>query len=93
MKMAWAQVKEYVWRINQKFTLEEVESLIHEGFSCVNPELWTRLISHVEKKVENHYLERDGLFYTKRHEFIIHLGDSSVDSSSTSDDSSSEANL
>ena len=89
--MAWAQVKEYVRRNTQKFTLTEVERLIHEGFSCVTPELWTKLISHVEKKVEDHYWEQDSLFYTKRHELIIHLGDSSDDSSSSSDDSSSEA--
>ena len=89
--MAWAQVKEYVRRNNQKFTLAEVEKLIHEGFSHVTPEIWTKLISHVEKKVEDHYWERDGLWYAKRHEFIIHLGDSSDNSSSSSDDSSSKS--
>ena len=88
--MAWAQVKEYVRRNNQKFTLGEVERLIHEGFSCVTPERWKKLVTHVEQKIEDHYWERYGLFYTRRHEFIIHLGDSSDNSVSSSDDSSSE---
>ena len=90
IEMPWSRVKEYVRRDNQKLTLAVVENQ-HEGFSCITPELWKSLVSHVEKKIEHHCWERDGLFHTKRREFIIHLGDSSDDSSSSSDDSSSEA--
>ena len=71
IEMAWAQIKEYVRWNNQKFTLAQVERLIQEGFSCVTPELWTMLISHVERKVKDHYWEWDGLFYTKRHNSLF----------------------
>lgn len=88
--MAWAQVKEHVREHNQKFTLTEVERLIYEGFNRVTPEVWKKLVVHVEEKIEDHYWERDGLSCTTRHEFIIHLGASSDDSSPSSGNSSSE---
>ena len=68
-----------------------MDRLIYEGFSCVNPEVWKKLVSRVEEEIEDHYWERDGLFHTKRHEIITHLGNSPDDSSASSDDSSSEA--
>ena len=90
IEMAWAWVKQYIRGHHQNFTLAEVERLIHEEFEWVTPELWKQLLSHVEKRTEGNYWKEDGLFHTRRHKFIIHLGDSSNDSSSTSDDSSFE---
>lgn len=89
IEMAWAQVKGYVRDHNQKFTLTEAERLVNEGFSCVTPEKWKKLIDHVQQKVENHYWEHDGLYETMVDPFIIHTGDSSDDSDAASAENSS----
>ena len=91
IEMAWAQVKGYVRDHNRQFTLTEVERLVNEGFSCVTPERWKKLVNHVEEKVEDHYWEHDGLYETMIDRFIIHTEDSSDDSSSTWDGFSSES--
>ena len=44
----------------ERFTLTEVQRLVHEDFIKVTPERWQSLIKHVEEKVENHYWEADG---------------------------------
>ena len=90
IEMAWAQVKGYVRDNNHKFTLTEVERLVNEGFSCVTPERWKKLVNHVQQKIEDHYWEHDGLYETMVDRFIIAMGDSSEDSLSSSEDSSSE---
>ena len=85
IEMAWAQ--EYVRDHNQMFTLTEVERLVNEGFSSVTPERWKKLVNHVQQKIEDHYWEHEGLFETMIDRFTIHLGDTSDDSSSSSEDS------
>ena len=75
---------------NRKFTLTEVERLVYEGISSVTPVRWQKIIDHVKKKVEDHYWEHDGLYETMVEGFVIHVGDSSEDSTSSSECSSSE---
>ena len=54
-----------------------------EGFGCVTPERWKKLVDHVQQKVEDHYWEHDGLYETMIDPFIIHMEDSSDGSSSS----------
>ena len=90
IEMAWARVKGYVKEHNRKFTLTEVARLVNEGFNCVTPERWKKLVHHVQQKVEDHYWEHDGLYETMIDRFIIHFEDSSDSSSYISESSSSE---
>ena len=70
--------------------LTELERLVYEGFSHVIPEVWKKLVSHVEQKIEDDYWECDGFYHTTRNEFITHVGKSSDNSSSSLGDSSLE---
>ena len=88
--MAWAQVKGYVRDHNCRFTLTEVERLVNEGFGCVTPERWNKLVDHVQQKVKDHYWGHDGLYETMIDPFIINMEDSSDGSSSSWEDTSSE---
>ena len=73
IEMAWAQqVKGYVRDHNCRFTLTEVERIVNEGFGCVIPERWKKLVDHVQRKVEDHYWEHDGLYETMIDPFIIY---------------------
>ena len=90
IELAWSQLKEYVRDNNRKFTLKEVERLVHEGFHCVTPLKWKRMVHHVQQ-IEDHYWEHDGLYETMVDRFIINVGDSSDDSASSSGDSCSES--
>ena len=94
IEMAWSQVKGYVKEHNKKyltkvifllkcferFTLTEVQRLVHEGFSIVTPERWQSLIKRVEEKVENHYWEHDGHNEELLERFIINTSSDSSDS-------------
>ena len=64
----------------ERFTLTEVQRLVHEGFVKVTPERWQSLIKHVEEKVENHYWEADGLNEELLERFIINTSSDSSDS-------------
>ena len=45
---------------SHNFTLR----VVNEGFSCVTPERWKKLVNHVQQKIEDHYWEHDGLCET-----------------------------
>ena len=77
-------------RRNQKFTLKEVERLVHEGISLVTPMKWKKIIQHTRNKVEDHYWDKDGLYELMIEAFIIDVGNSSEESSSSEEFSSSE---
>ena len=84
IKMAWSQMKHFSQSHNKKFTLTEVERLTHLDFDEVTPERWKFLIAHIKERVEDHYLEADGLQMEIVDEFIISLeGDSDFDSDSS----------
>lgn len=89
IELAWAQVKEHVRIHNQKFTLKEVEKLVHEGISLVTPIRWKKIIEHTRNKVEDHYWDKDGLYELMIEDFIINVGNSSEESPSSSELSSS----
>ena len=74
----------------ERFTLTEVQRLMHEGFIKVTPERWQSLIKHVQKKVENHYWEADGLNEELLKRFIINTSSDSGDSDTGEDDGSME---
>ena len=61
IEMAWAQVKGHIKANNRAFNLAEVGRLAQEGFELVTPECWASLVKHVQKEVEDHYWEADGL--------------------------------
>ena len=90
IELAWAQVKEHVRLHNQKFTLKEVEKLVYEGISLVTPIRWKKIIEHTRNKVEDHYWDKDGLYELMIEDFIINVGNTSEESSSSSELSSSE---
>jgi hypothetical protein len=56
-----------------------------KGFDIVTPERWQSLIDHVRVKVEDFYWEKDCLFEEEASEFIIHLSESDLESSSSSE--------
>ena len=58
---------------------------MNQGLSCVTPEQWKKLINHVQQKIEDHYWEHEGSYKIMVDRFIIHMGDSSEDSSSSSE--------
>ena len=60
--MAWAQVKEHVRSHNKKFTLKEVERLVHEGISLVTPMTWKKIIQHTRNNIKDHYWDKDTLY-------------------------------
>ena len=45
--------------------MAEVERLIQEGLDFVTPELLKKLVFHIQKKIEQHYYERDSHIDTK----------------------------
>ena len=89
IELAWAQVKEHVRIHNQKFTLKEVEKLVYEGISLVTPIRWKKIIEHTRNKLEDHYWDKDGLYELMIEDFIINVGNTSEESSSSSELSSS----
>ena len=59
-----------------------------EGFALVTADRWKKLITHVQKKVEDHYWSSDGLYEQFVNPLIIHFGgESDSDDAVSSDDS------
>ena len=49
-----------------------------------------KIIEHTRKKVEDHYWDKDGLYELMIEDFVINVGNSSEESSCSSEYSSSE---
>ena len=89
IELAWANVKEYVRKHNQQFTMTEVEQLTPTGIGVTTPDLWKKYVEHC-KKVEDKYWQQDGLIEETVEEFIIEFGADSDDSDRESDFSEDE---
>ena len=79
IELAWANVKEYVRKHNQQFTMAEVERLTPTGISVTTPDLWKKYTEHC-RRVEDKYWEQDGLIEETVEEFTIEFGVDSDDS-------------
>ena len=89
IELAWANVKEYVRKHNQQFTMAEVEHLTPTGISATTADLWKRYTEHC-RRVEDKYWEEDGLIEEAVEEFTIEFGINSDDSDEESDTSEDE---
>ena len=85
IELAWANVKEYVRKHNQQFTMAEVERLTPTGISVTTPDLWKKYIEHC-RRVEDKYWDDDGLIEETVEEFTIEFGVDSDDKSGTSEE-------
>lgn len=88
--MAWAQVKGHIKANTKEFNLTEVEQLAWQGFGVVTATRWSKLIKHVEEKVEDHYWECEGLHRRFVDRFIIEFGKGDSDSDDPSNDESTD---
>ena len=87
IEMAWLQMKHYIKTHNMKFTLSEMERLIHIGFTTVTADRWKSLLAHVKQNVEDHYWETGGLQMEVVEDFVISTeGDSESEEDSSSSD-------
>ena len=89
IELAWAQVKGHIKSNTKEFNLTEVEGLAWEGFATVTADRWTKLVVHVQGKVEDHYWSCDSLYEQYTSHFIIQLGGES-DSDDSDDELSSD---
>ena len=89
IKLAWANMKEYVRKHNQQFTMAEVERLTPTEVSATTADLWKKYIEHC-RRVEDKYWEEDGLIEEAVEEFTIAFGVDSDDSDEESDTSEDE---
>lgn len=89
IELAWANVKEYVRKHNQQFTMAEVQQLTPTGIGVTTPDLRKEYVKHC-KKVEDKYWQQDGLIEETVGEFTIEFGADSDDSDKESDFSEDE---
>ena len=83
IELAWANVKEYVRKHNQQFTMAEVKHLTPTGISVTTPDLWKKYTEHC-RRVEDKYWEEHGLIKETVEEFTIEFG---VDSDNSNEES------
>ena len=89
IELAWVNVKEYVRKHNQQFTMTEVEHLKPTGISATMADLWKKYIENC-RRVEDKYWEEDGLIEEAVEKFTIEVGINSDDSDEESDTSEDE---
>lgn len=84
IELAWASVKGYVAKHNTRYSLEEVQRLTPEGFKHTTTDMWRKFCSHV-MKVENEYIEKDGIMEDTLEEMTFTINEDSDDEDSDSD--------
>lgn len=84
--------EEIIKENNQLFTLTAVKELMYKGFDQVGPANWKKLVEHVQREFEDKYWRDDGLQEECIDEFVISVGgsDDETSSSESSDESDGE---
>lgn len=84
IELIWAQIKGYVARNNQAFTVTEIKRLFNEAVQNTKAEQWGNVVRHVEKVLGVAW-ENEGIIEEAVEDMII-----SVRNSSSSEEESSD---
>lgn len=89
LELIWADIKQWVAGQNTTFKLEEVMKLCQQRVDDISVEKWERVCEHVEK-IEDEYIEQEGIMENVIESFIITGGDSSSESDDDEGDDHNE---
>ena len=84
IELIWGDLKGTIAIQNASFKLEDVRTLIHDGFQRISQERWANCVKHVAHKVEKRYWDTDGILDDIQ-PVVITL-DSDTDSDTDSDE-------
>ncbi|KAJ4428617.1 hypothetical protein ANN_24661 [Periplaneta americana] len=85
LELIWADIKQWVAGQNTTFKLEQVMKLCQQRVDDISVEKWEKVCEHVEK-IEDEYIEQEGIMENVIESFIITGGDSSSESDDDEDD-------
>ncbi|KAJ4445058.1 hypothetical protein ANN_06857 [Periplaneta americana] len=89
LELIWADIKQWVAGQNTTFKLEQVMKLCQQRVDDISVEKWEKVCEHVEK-IEDEYIEQEGIMENVIESFIIMGGDSSSESDDDEDDDHNE---
>lgn len=87
----WAEMKQYVGVRNTTFKTQHVRQLCEEKFSTMD-DAWKRLCESV-KRLENIYMENEGIIDSVVDQLIVTLGEVNSDESSSDNNASSSDDI
>ncbi|KAJ4444691.1 hypothetical protein ANN_06488 [Periplaneta americana] len=85
LELIWADIKQWVAGQNTTFNLEQVMKLCQQRVDGISVAKWEIVCEHVEK-IEDEYIEQEGIMENVIESFIITGGDSSSESDDDEDD-------
>lgn len=81
IELIWAQVKGYVAQNNKSYKLNDIKNLLANAIQNITEEAWQKCIDHLINE-EQKMLKIDGIIIDDLvNRFIIHVGESSSESS------------
>lgn len=89
IELIWAQLKHSVTKDNTTFDNKNIIDLTRQACQSIEKQQWTSVCEHVIK-IEDEYLEREGLIDEMQDRFVINLDEDDDDDDDDDDLSSAE---
>lgn len=85
IELIWSQLKSYVGSHNITFTMTGIMELVKSKSDTIGAYEWEKAVNHVIK-IENEYIQREGVLDEVVDRLVINLDDSECESESDSED-------